>query len=135
MWFKFQLALSTLAKKSFVIANIYRPPNLSSSIFLEKLLDLVANLYVDTNSNLLLLGDLNSPGSSLDTFSDALSTFLSSFNLTKLVYEPTCGKNLLDMVAADDPAAILDMKVDDCGLISDHRLIIFKIRTFIHLRN
>ena len=129
--FEFRLAVITLAKKSFVVANIYRPANLSSSVSLEELSNLVANIYVDFAGNLLLLGDLNSPDSSPDTVGDDLCELLMTINLTEFVREQTRGKNLLDVVATDDPAAALDMTVDDCGLISDRRLVVFKTRTRI----
>ena len=75
---------------------------------------------------------MNCPGSGSDRVNDDLSTLLSSFHLTKLVHKPTRGKNLFDVVATDDPAAIFELKVDDCCLISDHRLVVFGMKFRTH---
>ena len=130
--FEFQLAVVTSAKKSCIVANIYRPPHLSSSVFLEELSDLIANIYVDTIGNLLLCGDMNCPGSGSDRVNDDLSILLSSFKLIELVHKSTRCKNLLDVVATDDPAAVLDLKVYDCGLISDYCLVVFEMKFHTH---
>ena len=63
-----------------------------------------------------------------DRVNDDLSTLLSSFHFTELVHKPTRGKNLVDVVATDDPAAIFELKIDDCGLSSDHRLVVFGMK-------
>ena len=80
-------------------------------------MDFVVNIYVDTISHLLLLS-LSSSSSSLDAVSDDLSVTMSSFYLPELVHEPTRRKNLHNVFVTDDPATIIDMKIDGCGLIS-----------------
>ena len=115
-----------------LVVNIYRPPHLSSSVLLKELSDLIANIYVDTIGNLLLCGDMNCPGSGSDSVNDDVSTLLSSFNLTELVHKPTRSKNLFDVVATDDLAAVFNLKVDDWGLISDHRLVVFEMKFRTH---
>ena len=44
-----------------------------------------------------------------------------------LVHEPTRGKNILNILASDDPRLLSDVLVDDAGLLSDHRLIHSKL--------
>ena len=43
--------------------------------------------------------------------------------LEQHVREPTRLDNLLDLIVTDQPLAVNDVRVDDAGLVSDHRLV------------
>ena len=80
--FEVMLAIVTSSRRSSIIANIYRPPNLSPSCFLEELADLVIHINA---TNLILCNDFNCPGGRLECIIDdlkRLNTALSSLNIT-----------------------------------------------------
>ena len=50
------------------------------------------------------------------------------FGLTQHVNTPTRGDNLLDNIVAEDPFAVCGLSVDDAGIVSDHHLMLAKLR-------
>ena len=88
----------------FTLALFYRPPN-SSSFIIDSLFTVLCNLNVSLFSNFYLIGDFN-----IDYFCTShpfyynLTSVVSSFNLTQLVYEPTRITNssttLIDLIFA-----------------------------------
>ena len=128
--FEVQLITIKTSVHSLIIANIYRPPHLSLNFFLEELTDLLTHVYVATTNNLILCSDFNCPCSRSGSISDELNTVLSSLNLSSHVEEPTRGKNIFDVVATDYPDVVFDTVLKECGLVSDHLLIVTKIRIY-----
>ena len=55
---------------------------------------------------------------------DGLALLLSSLGLEQMIYMPTRGAALLDILASDAPDIFTDVHVIDAGLVSDHRLLL-----------
>ena len=51
-----------------------------------------------------------------------------SFGLTQHVNIPTREDNLLDIIVTEDPFAVCGLSVDDAGIVSDHHLVLAKLR-------
>jgi hypothetical protein len=52
---------------------------------------------------------------------------IGTFGLHQNIQQPTCGKNLLDVIVSDSTTAVSDIIADDAGRVSDHQLIIAKV--------
>ena len=61
--FELQLAGLQVGNIAVKVANIYRPPRLSKTDFLDEFADLLASLCSGTGGRLLICGDFNMPGS------------------------------------------------------------------------
>ena len=116
------------SSSSVVVVNIYRPPSALISSFIDELDDLLGTIISDSNNKIILCGDFNCPGLDETHIDNGLLTVLESYGLQLLVHEPTRGGNILDILASDNPGLVSDVLVDEAGLISDHRLIHFKLR-------
>ena len=82
--FELRLVNITLQSRDIVLANIYRPPSSSKSLFLEEFGLLLTNLGTDAVDRLMICGDFNLPGTSPDwliTGWPSSSTQLPSHNL------------------------------------------------------
>ena len=53
---------------------------------------------------------------------------MNSLGLYQVVYSPTWADHLLNMLATDACDAVTEVHVDDAGCISDHRLILAKVK-------
>ena len=82
-----------------------------------------------TYDNLLLLGDYNCEPSE-----SCMNDFLGTYNLTNLVIEPTCFKNInkptiIDLILTNKKSAFQNTKVFETGLSDFHKMTItvFKV--------
>ena len=82
--FEFQLVNIGLQSRDIVLANIYRPPSSSKSIFLEEFGSLLATLGTNAADRLMISGDFNLPGTSPNTIDDDLADLLNSTGSTQL---------------------------------------------------
>ena len=71
--FEFHLVNIGLQSRDIVLANIYRPPSSSKSIFLEEFGSLLANLGTGAADRLMISGDFNLPGTSPNEIDDDLA--------------------------------------------------------------
>ena len=65
--FEIQLVKIGLKSRDIVLANIYRPPSSSKSVFFEEFGLLLTNLGTEAVDRLMICGDFNLPGTSPDT--------------------------------------------------------------------
>ena len=87
--FEFQLVNIGLKSRDIVLANIYRPPSSSKSIFLEEFGSLLASLGTDAADRLMICGDFNLPGMSPDKIDDDLTDLLNSTGFTQHINAST----------------------------------------------
>ena len=118
--FELQLLKVGLSTSSLTVANIYRPPSTSLTVFLEELSDVISEVITNSSDRLLLCGDFNC--NDVD-----VGDVLETFSLKQHVNVPTRSDNLLDLLISDGSYVISDLRVDDAGCVSDHRLITAKI--------
>jgi len=110
------------------VVNVYRPPSIDVSTFVDELADVLATIVSGCSDHLLLCGDVNCAsviGSGID---ERLSTTLTEFGLTQHVTQPTRGDRLLDIVVSDDANPVRNVFVSDSASISDHRLITAEVQ-------
>ena len=88
----------------------------------------ITNIGAATSAKLLICGDMNCPGSDEHSTDVNLSDLFDSFGLKQHVTAPTREGNLLDVLATEDHAAVMDVSVEDVGLVSDHRLVVAKLQ-------
>jgi len=102
---------------------------LSTSQFLDELADVLSAVSAATTDRLLLCGDLNCPGVDAVSVADELSDVIDTVGLQQHVREPTQSSpdHLLDILATDPALCICNVRVDDAGLVSDHRLVVATI--------
>ena len=87
--FELQLVNIGLKSRDIVLANIYRPPSSSKSIFLEEFGSLLATLGTDAANRLMISGDFNLPGTSLNEIDDDFADLLNSTGFTQHISSPT----------------------------------------------
>jgi len=109
-----------------VLLNIYKLDG-SIPLFLDELADVVSTVCAGCTDRVLVTGDLNCPGVSPDAVDERLEDILDSFCLTQHVKQPTRIDNLLDILATDSSLPVCDVRVDDAGHASDHRLVTCKL--------
>ena len=129
--FELQLVTVRTGSKSIVVANIYRPPNSTSPLrhFFDELTDVIANILASTSNQLVIVGDVNCPGTQPTSVNLDLVSVLDVFCLTQLVPGPTQDNNLLDIVLIKKDGFIVEeVQVDDAGCLSDHRLVLVQLR-------
>ena len=85
--FELQLVNITLQSRDIVLANIYRPPSSSKSLFFEEFGSLLTNLGTKVVDRLIICGDFNLPlpGTSPDTIDNGLAELLDSTSFTQFV--------------------------------------------------
>ena len=76
--FELQLVNIGLKSRDVVLANIYRPPSSSKSVFFDEFGLLLTNLGTDAVDRLIICGDFNLPGTSPDTIDNGLAELLHS---------------------------------------------------------
>ena len=118
------------------VANIYRPPGLSKSAFLDEFSDLLASLGSSTGERLIICGDLNMPGSDAVNIDERLTSLLDIHGYQQHVTQstrhdprqlPLPRDNLLDLVITSTALAsplVSDVEVFDSHGASDHDLVV-----------
>jgi len=127
--FELQLVRITSTKPPITIVNAYRPPSLSVTAFHDELSDVLARISPSTADRLLVCGDLNCPGSDAVSTSSELADVFDVLGLKQHVTSPTRSnpEHLLDVLATDPSLAVREVRVDEAGQISDHRLVVATI--------
>jgi hypothetical protein len=127
--FELQLVRITSTKPSITVVNAYRPPSLSIATFYDELSDALTTISAATVDRLMVVGDLNCPGSDATSVSSRLEDTFDVFGLKQHVNSPTRSNpdHVLDVVATDPASMVCDIVVDDAGQISDHRLVVATI--------
>ena len=134
------LSVSIAHNKTITINLLYIPPNANVSY----LLDIESILHnLNSNENLILLGDFNFPDANWNTMTGNTSSstnfwdLIFELNLEQLITEPTHkGGNILDVILTNYDCIdnILVSTTLPYGLSSDHYLINFSLK-FIHKEN
>ena len=119
---EYQLVRVTSTRPSLTIANIYRPPSTSLTLFFDELADFLSTIG-SLFDNIVICGDVNCPGRDSTSTDPDLAAVFDSFDLTQHVSSPTRNNNLLDVLAAEPAVGVHDVRVDDAGQLSDHRLV------------
>jgi len=120
--FELQLVKITATSPAVTLVNIYWPPQMSTSDFVDELSD-VSMTIMSVSDHLLVCGDFNCSGSTSDTINPALVEVLD-MDMKQHIQSPTRGDNILDLLAADSSLSVADVRMDNTGLVSDHRLVI-----------
>ena len=134
--FEFQLVNIGLKSRDIVLANIYRPPSSSKSIFLEEFGSLLVTLGTDAADRLMICGDFNLPSISLNKIDDDLADLLNSTSFTQHIDAPTRhGSNhtrssLLDLIITPSTSKFVSTtSVVSSHEISDHDLALANLTT------
>jgi len=126
--FEYQLIRVSSTRPAVTLANVYRPPSTSVSLFYSELSDFLSSVG-SAFDNFVICEDLNCPGSTSTSVADDLAATFDAFGLTQHVCWPTRNDNVLDMLATDNTITVGDVQVDDAGLISGHRLVVCSLST------
>ena len=134
--FKLQLVNIGLKSRDIVLANIYRPPSSSKSIFLEEFGSLLATLGTDAANRLMISGDFNLPGTSSNETDDDLADLLNSTGFTQHIRSPTrhdsnhTKSSLLDLIITPSTSTFISTtSVVSSHEISDHDLALANLTT------
>jgi len=131
--FEYQLVRVTSARPAFTIANVYRLPSTPVSSFYNELADFLSTIG-SISDRLIVCGDLNCPGPDSSSVDPGLAAVIDEFGLTQHVCSPTRNNNLLHMFASDSSVSVSDVRIDDAGLMSDHRLVAAKVSASVVAR-
>ena len=85
----------TVGKIRIIIANIYRPPDKSKSLFITHLDDFLCDL-LEIEGSLLIAGDFNIDFLSTDNITRNIRSTLVKHGLVQIVEKPTRGDSLID---------------------------------------
>ena len=120
----------------FWLANIYRPPSSSKSIFLEEFGSLLVTLGTDAADRLMICGDFNLPGISPNKIDDDLADLLNSTSFTQHIDAPTrhdsnhTRSSLLDLIITSSTSKFVSStSVVSSHEISDHDLALANLTT------
>ena len=134
--FEFQLVNIGLKSRDIVLANIYRPPSSSKSVFLEEFGSLLATLGTDAADRLMICGDFNLPGMSPDKIDDDLADLLNSTCFTQHVNASTrhdshyTKSSLLDLIITPSTSKFVSTtSVVSSHEISDHDIALANLMT------
>ena len=134
--FEFQLVNIGLKSRVIVLANIYRPPSSSKSIFLEEFGSLLATLGTDAADRLMICGDFNLPGMSPDKIDDDLADLLNSTCFTQHINASTrhdshyTKSSLLDLIITPSISKFVSTtSVVSSHKISDHDIALANLTT------
>ena len=134
--FELQLINITLQSWDIVLANSYRPPSSSKSLFFEEFGLLLTNLGTDAVDRLMICGDFNLPGTSPDMIDNGLAKLLHSTSFTQFVKSPTRHdshhgrSSLLDLIITPSSSKLVTMtSVVSSHEISDHDLTLTNLNT------
>src|SRR5277367_3852140 len=108
--------------------NIYRSPCSSSIIdFCDELSDIISDILSKCTNRVVVCGDFNAPGMDQNSLHSALQEVLDTYGLVQHIRQPTCGNNLLDIIAGEPECNIFNATVLPSNLVSDHCLIVCNI--------
>ena len=134
--FEFQLVNIDLKSRDIVLANIYRPPLSSKSIFLEEFGSLLATLGTDAADHLMICGDFNLPGMSPDKIDDDLADLLNSTCFTQNINASTrhdshyTKSSLLDLIITPSTSKFVSTtSVVSSHEVSDHDIALANLTT------
>ena len=134
--FEFQLVNIGLQSQDIVLSNIYYPPSSSKSIFLEEFGSLLATLGTDAANRLMISGDFNLRGTSLNEIDDDLADLLNSTGFTQHICSPTrydshhTRSSLLDLIITPSTSKFVStISVVSSHVISDHDLALANLTT------
>ena len=134
--FEFQLVNIALKSRDIVLANIYRPPSSSKSIFLEEFGSLLATLGADAADRLMICGDFNLLGMSPDKIDDDLTDLLNSTGFTQHINASTrhdshyTKSSLLDLIITPSTSNFFSTtSVVSSHEISDHDIALAHLTT------
>ena len=123
--FEYQLVKISSGRKSFLIVNLYRPSSSAlSELFFEQLSDLLTSLVSASTDHIVVCGDLNCPGADQSSVDPRLDDIFDTFGMNQHVKQATRENNLLDVLATHSTLVVKNIRVDDAGMVSDHRLIV-----------
>ena len=124
-----------MKKIETVLITVYRPPGAELSAFSSVLLKIKESFKKFEKMPLIIWsGDFNFPNIdwkvsdvkggtvSLQQQAWALMKILDEYQLEQCVFEPTRGRNILDLYVTNNVDHILKIEVDDIS-ISDHRIV------------
>ena len=130
--FELQLVNVTLQSRDIVLADIYRPPSSSKSLFYEEFGLLLTNLGTDAVDRLIICGDFNLP----DKIDNGLAELLHSTSFTQFVNSPTRHdshhdrSSLLDLIITPSSSKLVAItSVVSSHEISDHDLTLANLNT------
>ena len=134
--FELQLVNIGLKSRDIVLANIYRPPPSSKSVFFDEFGLLLTNLGTDAVDCLMICGDFNLPGTSPDTIDNGLAELLHSTSFSQFVKSPTRHdshhdrSSLLDLIITPSSSKLVTVtSVVSSHEISDHDLTLTNLNT------
>ena len=134
--FELQLINIGLKSRDIVLANIYRPPSSSKSIFLEEFGSLLTILDTDAANRLMISGDFSLPGTSSNDIDDDLADLLNSTGFTQHISSPTrhdsnhTKSSLLDLITTPSTSTFVSTtSVVSSNEISDHDLALANLTT------
>ena len=137
--FELQLVNVTLQSRDIVLASIYHPPSSSKSLFYEEFGLLLTNLGTDAVDHLIICGDFNLPGTSLDKIDNGLAELLHSTSFTQFVNSPTRHdshhdrSSLLDLIITPSSSKLVTItSVVSSHEISDHDLTLANLNPKHH---
>ena len=135
-FFEFQLVNIGLKSRDIILANIYRPPSSSKSIFLEEFGSLLATLGTDAADRLMICGDFNLPGISPNKIDDDLADLLNStcfsqhINASNRHDSHYTKSSLLDLIITPSTSKFVSTtSVVSSHEISDHDLALANLTT------
>ena len=80
------------------------------------------------SKSLLLTGDFSCPGKDSNTLEARLAAVLELFGMVQTVSGPTRGNNLLDILAHNDEESFVNnVRLDDAGCVSNHRMVLAQL--------
>ena len=134
--FELQLVNIGLTARNIVLANIYRPPSSSKSVFFNEFGLLLTNLGTDAVDRLMICGDFNLPGTAPDTIDNRLAKLLHSTSFSQFVKSPTRHdsyhdrSSLLDLIITPSSSKLVTVtSVVGSHEISDHDLTLTNLNT------
>ena len=134
--FELQLVNIGLKSRDIVLANIYRPPSSSKSVFFDEFGLLLTNLGSDAVDRLMICGDFNLPGTSPDTIDNGLAELFHSTSFSQFVKSSTRHdshhnrSSLLDHIITPSLSKLVTVtSVVSSHEISDHDLTLTNLKT------
>lgn len=116
------LEVKPKGSKSFLVCNVYRPPNICLDQWMSSFETALEKVNVDENE-IMIMGDLNVDLNVKNTKSNQLKDILDAYGLEQLITAPTRvterSSTLIDHIYVSDPHKIVSSGVLELSL-SDH---------------
>ena len=116
----------TLANTKWLVACLYRHPQMSNNLFEDEMTTLVDKI-IALYDRYIIMGDLNYDMTRMANNRHALLDVCNLFDLKNVISHPTCFKTsrgtLLDVILVHDQRHLQSCGVTDTGLSDHHRLI------------